>query len=463
MEIKANYKDILGVAMPLVLANLAGGVAQIVDTAFVNRIGEDALNGTVLGAMIWTFFSFILLGFSSYAQMLIARRVGAKKEKEIGSVIDHLLVLGLGLVILIVGLYFLMRNVGLPMMISDPAIIENTIAYLGVRMWSLPVAALTIFCAAFFAGIGRTVVITYCVLFFITANVFLDYGLIFGNLGFPRLEVHGAALATSIAETCGLLVYIFFLFRYALIKKYELLRFVKMNVKMAGTMALNSLPLVVQNLLGFVVSLIFFVMIEKMGAEQLRVSFLLRSVYLFLCIPIFSLGQAVNTIVSNILGQGKKEEMLSALLKSHYIGFGFSLFLCTIIFCFQHFFLSIYTSDPTEIEKAIPVLKTVLVATLIFSLSMVNLNAIIGIGDTKAVFFIGGISLTSNLLFAYYSIFVWQSPLTVVWMSEWVNWGIVFVLSSLYFVYWKAKIHMENKPDNLVETKKIITRKVPVG
>ena len=74
MELKASYKDILKIAAPLILANMISGVGQIIDTAFINRVGEKELNGTVIGGMVWMFFSFILMGVSSYVQRLIAKK-----------------------------------------------------------------------------------------------------------------------------------------------------------------------------------------------------------------------------------------------------------------------------------------------------------------------------------------------------------------------------------------------------
>lgn len=443
MKIKANYRNILVIAFPLVLANLAIGISQIVDTAFVNRLGENELNGTMLASMILLFYSFIWGGFSAYSQMLVARKIGEKKDKEIGKVMDHILVLGLALLLIILGLFFLTKNGGLQWMVKDNKIIEYAIIYLDVIAIGLPFFILNSFFVAFFSGLGRTYIVTYGVLISIVVNLILDYILIFGNFGFPELGVYGAALALIIAQMCTLLLYIFFIIKLGLIKKYILFKFKKIDTQLIKSIGSKSIPLVVQNLFYITATWLFFIMIEKRSGSDLRTSYIVRSLYLFISIPAMAVGKAANTIVSNLLGQGKKEHVLIAIFKSHQIGFGISLLLCALLFIFPQFFLNIYTNDTEEIAKAIPVLQTTLVSTLLLSVGMINMYAIIGIGDTKIISYVAGISFSSYLLFAYYSIFQWKSSITIVWLSEWVNWGLFMILSTSYLLFWKARVQKQ--------------------
>jgi putative MATE family efflux protein len=440
MKIKANYRNILVIAFPLVVANLAIGISQIVDTAFVNRLGENELNGTMLASMVLIFYSFIWGGFSEYSQMLVARKIGEKRYKEIGKVLDHILVLGLALLIIILGLFFLTKNGGLQWMVKSEKIIEYVIIYLDVIAIGLPFFILNSFFVAFFSGLGRTYIVTYGVLTTIVVNLVLDYILIFGNFGFSELGVYGAALGLIIAQMCTSLLYLFFIIKLGLIKKYALFKFKRIDPEFIKSIASKTFPLVVQNLFYITATWVFFIMIEKRGGSDLRTSYVVRSLYLFISIPAMAVGRAVNTIVSNLLGQGKKEHVLIAIFKSHQIGLGISLLLCLLLFIFPELFLNIYTNDIEEIAKAIPILQTILVSTLLFSISMINMYAIIGIGETKIISYVAGISFSSYLLFAYYSIFEWKSSITIVWLSEWVNWGLFMILSASYFLFWKVRV-----------------------
>ncbi|GAA3658401.1 MATE family efflux transporter [Flavivirga jejuensis] len=440
MKIKANYRNILVIAFPLILANLAVGISQIIDTAFVNRLGESELNGTMLASMALIFYSFIWGGFSEYSQMLVARKTGEKKYKEVGKILDHILLLGIVLLLFILGLFFLTKNGGLQWMVESEEIIENTIIYLDVIAVGLPFFILNSFFVAFFSGLGRTYIVTYGVLITIVVNLVLDYILIFGNFGFPELGVFGAALALIIAQMCTSILYICFIFKLGLIKKYALFKFKSIDVVFVKSITSKTFPLIVQNLFYITATWIFFIMIEKKGGSDLRTSYVVRSLYLFISIPAMAVGKAVNTIVSNLLGQGRKDHVLIAIFKSHQIGLGISLLLCVLLYIFPELFLNIYTNDTEEIAKAIPILQTILVSTLLFSVSMINMYAIIGIGETKIISYVAVISFSCYLLFAYYSIFEWKSSITIVWLSEWINWGLFTILSASYFLFWKIRV-----------------------
>jgi putative MATE family efflux protein len=439
MEIKANYKSILKIALPLILANLVGGIGQIIDTAFVNRIGENELNGTVIGAMVWMFFAFILLGFSSYVQRLIAKKIGEKKNKDVGEIIDNVVVLGLFLFLFIMIVFSIIRVKGLELMIKDPEIIKYAFVYLDVLIYSLPIAICVSFFSAFFSALGKTKVITYSVVTYIIVNLVLDYLLIFGNFGFPALGVYGSGLATVIALFFSALTYTYCAYKYKVVATYNLFTFKTLKTKTLFEIAKKSIPLVLQNLFHTLAYWIFFMMIEKMGSSELRVSLIIRSLYLFLCLPLFGLGRAINTIISNMIGRGDYENVYKAVIKSHQVSLGVSVLLCLLIFLIPELLLNIYTTDIALIQEAIPILKIVLVSIVLFSISTVNTNIIIATGETKFVFVIGVISVLSYLLFAYLSIFWWESSITVVWLSDWLNWSVFTLLSTGYLFTWKRK------------------------
>ena len=270
-------------------------------------------------------------------------------------------------------------------------------------------------------------------------NLILDYLLIFGNFGCPKLGVHGAALATVIALAVSCLTYLYHLLKERLIEKCNLFKFNSLSKGFLQGIVSKSIPLVLQNLLHTVAYWIFFIMIEKMGSGELRISLIIRSLYLFLCLPIFGLGRAINTVISNMMGRKDYENVYSAVIKSHQVSFAVSLLLCLFIFIMPETLLNIYTKDAALIKEALPILKVLLVSIVLFSISTVNTNIIIATGETKYVFIIGGISIVNYLLFAYLSIFWWKADITTVWLSDWVNWSVFTLLSSLYFFRWKKK------------------------
>jgi MATE family multidrug resistance protein len=199
---------------------------------------------------------------------------------------------------------------------------------------------------------------------------------------------------------------------------------------------LKSIPLVLQNIFNMLAYWIFFVMIEKMGSAELRVSLIVRSLYLFLCLPVFGLGRAVNTVVSNFIGRKDVGNVGVAIRKSHQIALVIGVILCALVYFFPTILLNIYTNDTELINDAIPILNVLIVSLFLFSVSTVNTNIIIATGKTNFVFITGVISIVGYLVFAYVSIFSWNEELPFIWLSDWVNWSIFTVMSSLYILLW---------------------------
>ena len=167
MELKATYKGILKIAKPLILANLVSGIGQIIDTAFINRVGEKELNGTVLAGMVWMFFTFISIGFSTYFQRNIANKIGAKRENEISKITDNTIVIYGVILFLILLFYMLLRFMGLSFMIQDQEIVAHAFSYLDILILFIPVLLSVNLSSAFFAAQGKTYVITQSVVVYI--------------------------------------------------------------------------------------------------------------------------------------------------------------------------------------------------------------------------------------------------------------------------------------------------------
>ena len=439
MELKATYKGILKIAKPLILANLVSGIGQIIDTAFINRVGEKELNGTVLAGMVWMFFTFISIGFSTYFQRNIANKIGAKREDEIPKITDNTIVIYGVILILILLFYMLLRFMGLSFMIQDQEIVAHAFSYLDILILFIPVLLCVNLSSAFFAAQGKTYVITQSVVVYIGANLILDYLLIFGNFGFPEWGVFGSGLATGLALIASFMNYIFYNYKHKVRQQYQLFSFQNINRNVIKEIVSKSIPLVLQNIFHMLSYWIFFVMIEKMGSMELRVSLIVRSLYLFLCLPIFGLGKAINTVVSNFLGKNDVHSAEIAIKKSHQISFIISLMLSALILFLPELLLRIYTNDIHLITQALPTLKVLAISILLFAISTVNTNIIIATGITKYVFLFSVISITGYLSFAYIAIFYWKLKLPSVWYSDWINWGIFTFLSTAFYIQWKKK------------------------
>jgi len=149
-------------------------------------------------------------------------------------------------------------------------------------------------------------------------------------------------------------------------------------------------------------------------------------------IPIWGLGSGVNTIVSNILGQKKVADVIPATIKSAHISFAISFVICAAIFLLPKTFLGFYSKEIADMHSAVMTLYVVLGAMLLFSVGAMTMHAVMGIGDTRTLLFMEMIAITMYVVYTYMAVFIWELTLPQIWMSEFVYWTIIPVLTIAY-------------------------------
>src|SRR4029079_2952240 len=178
---------------------------------------------------------------------------------------------------------------------------------------------------AFFIGIGNTKVTTWTTGVMVAVNIFFLSVLVFGNLGFPRMEIAGAGLASSLAEFSVTIVMIFYLFRKRFMHHYDLFHFTKTKFSLIWQMIRLSAPLVFQQLISIGSWWFFFLAIEHLGERSLAISNLIRSLYTMYGVPVWALASTTNSMTSNLLGQKKPEEVIPLIKKISVLSGSFAI------------------------------------------------------------------------------------------------------------------------------------------
>jgi putative MATE family efflux protein len=195
-----THKQIWGVSYPIMLGLLAQNIINITDTAFLGHVGEVELGGSALGGL-WYLAIFMLgYGFCSGAQILIGRRNGEGRQRDIAPYFTQGILFLVALAALIVVLTELWATDLLHAVIKSDRVFDATVTFVDWRIYGLFFAFPTVMFRAFFVGITHTRTLTVSALVMAVVNIGLDYLLIFGKLGFPALGLKGAAIASVIAE-----------------------------------------------------------------------------------------------------------------------------------------------------------------------------------------------------------------------------------------------------------------------
>jgi putative MATE family efflux protein len=421
---------------------LAQHIIIVVDTIFLGRVGEIELGASAIGGLFYVCLFILGFGFGTGNQILIGRRNGERNYGQIGVLFDHsIYFLGIMGLILLFATRLISSDV-LNAILDSENIYMASKKYLDIRIWGLIFAFMNMAFRAFYIGITYTKYLAITATLMAVINIVLDYVLIFGMFGFPQMGIEGAALASVIAEISAT---VFFLILTQLKidrTKYNLFRFPPLDFQIIRKIIDVAGFIMMQFFVSIISWFTFFMIIEKTGERNLAVSNILRSLYMIFTIPIFGLGSATSTIVSNLLGEGKPGQVLSVIYRISIISLFSIALIILLTYLFQWSIIGFYTTDDSLIEYTLGPLNVILGVLIFFALSIILFNGVAGTANTKISLIIEIIAMILYLSLAYYLAIVTQSSIEIIWATEYVYFFTLGILSFIYLKSgkWKSKV-----------------------
>jgi len=442
LQVEISNKQILKIALPISLAMLVPQINFVANTVFLSGLGETELGVAGITGVYYLVFAFVGNGLNSGLQALLARRAGENRPGEIGRLFSQsiwiavLFALGGILTTYLLAPYFLSA-------VLNSATVQNQATdFIKIRIWGLPFLYLFQMGNAMLVGTNNSRFMKYG--FFIQAvlNIFLDYSLIYGHFGFPRLGFNGAAVASLIAEASGLAIVYCIIFIKKFHRRFSLFSYLRFNGEVSGLIFRQSSPLVMQFVISISAWLLFYILIEHHGERKLAISNTMRNIFAVFGIFIWAFASTSNAMVSNIIGQGKKDHVIFLIKKIARLSFAFTASLCLVMNLFPEVFLALYGRDGGFISDAIPVMRTVTMGVLIMSVATVWLNGVTGTGNTKVNLAIEIITILLYTIYIYLVLKVWNMSLVWAWASEFLYWFVILALSFFYLRSgkWRNKV-----------------------
>jgi MATE family multidrug resistance protein len=200
-----GLREMLAIALPMVVSQACETVLIFSDRLFLSRLGSVPMSAAMAGGltsfMLMTFF----IGLTGYATALVAQYLGAGKKGHCGLVLSQAVLLALLATPLILAARPLAHGLFAVMDIPAQQLVQQKL-YFDILLYGAILVLLRNCLSSFFSGIGQTRVVMFSALTAMLVNVGANYVLIFGHLGFPALGIRGAAYGTLFGSLCGLLV-----------------------------------------------------------------------------------------------------------------------------------------------------------------------------------------------------------------------------------------------------------------
>ncbi len=432
MQQGISYKSIWTISYPIILGGIGQTIVNVTDTAFLGRVSEVALGASAIAGLFYVTVFMLGLGFSIGTQIIVARYDGEKNYKEIGKVLDHSLYFMLPLALVLFLFLKTLTHWLLSYFVKSPEVLQSSIIYIDNRCWGIIFAFVGLCIRAFYIGISNTRIVIYSTLISAISNFILNYILVFGKFGFAPMGIAGSALASSISEVISLLFVIAYTYATMDFEKYHLFQFSKFNGDRINRIFTVAAPSMFQTFIAVWSWFVFFLIVEKMGERPLAISNLIRNIYMILMIPLMGFSSATNTLVSNLIGQGRQSEVFEMIKKISILCFVCTLVITLLNLVNPRITLSIFTNDAGLVEATLGSLYVICGSLLLFSVTSVLLSSVSGSGNTMASLVIEGVTIIFYLLATWFAAQVLHLRIELVWCVEYVYFAFMGILSIWY-------------------------------
>jgi multidrug resistance protein, MATE family len=196
---RAELRDLLKLAIPVVLAEIGWMSMGIVDTLMVGPLGPQAIGAAGLGSGVFSAVGFFGMGLLLGLDTLVSHAFGARRIDECHRWLFH----GLALAVLIafpltVAVYVISRALAVAGL--HPEIAPLASSYLALVDISLPPLLMYGACRRYLQAIGFVAPVTFALISANLVNAFGNWVLIYGHFGLPAMGTDGAALATVVSR-----------------------------------------------------------------------------------------------------------------------------------------------------------------------------------------------------------------------------------------------------------------------
>lgn len=430
---EVSYKTIWRIAYPILISVLMEQLINLTDTAFLGHVGEVALGASALGGIFYVAVFIVGLGFSQGAQILMARRNGEGQYAQIGPIFYHGLFFLFALAVVLLFFIVVPGPLILHAIIATPAIADATDVYLRWRIFGMFSAYIAIMFRSFYVATTNTRTLTLNSVVMVTTNIVLDYLLIFGHLGLPRMGVAGAALASAIAETVSMVFFIIYTRLRTDYRKYRLHRLPSFRLSHLRHLLSISVWTMLQDFISLATWFIFFLAVEHLGQRELAVMNIIRNISSVTYMSVSALSATAMTLVSNLMGEGRNTAVRPMLLRTCTLGYGVLLPICLLFALFPDFILGIFTDSPSLLAEGRVPLFVMLAGYVVTVPAQIIFRAVSGTGATHIALLIESVTLVAYVGYIAVVIFHLRASLPVSWGAEYVYQVLVLVMSVLFF------------------------------
>ena len=385
-------------AVPMILEMLMESIFGIVDIFFVAKLGADAVAVVGLTESMLAIVFAISIGLSVSATATIARRTGENDPEGASKSAVHAIYLGAIVSVFLSAIGVVFAPQFLAALGASPAVIEMGTPFTRIMLGGNGAIVGLFLLNAIFRGAGDASIAMRVLFWANLLNIFLAPCFIYGpdifavlNLNvpawlveiwpFPRLNVTGAAVGTTIGRGVGVLLAASYL-----VRKNGRITLRRTHFQLDFTILKNlvkiAAPAVLQFTIGTASWSVLVRVVSGFGSEAIAGYVIGLRIIVFVLLPAAGLANAASTLVGQNLGAGKPERAQQSVWRAALINAVFLGAVGLLLLLFSRTIVGWFTTETAVLEYAASALHIVSYGFVFYAFGMVLEGAFNGAGDT---------------------------------------------------------------------------------
>ncbi len=425
-----KIREILRIGLPIMLGQACVIILAFADNIMIGWHSVDELAASSFVNNVMNLFILTELGFATGMTPMIGADNGTGNIKGIGITVKNGLmtngIIGGISIILLTIIYFCLDHFG-----QAPELMPYIKPYFAIIGISTLFALGFNVLKQFTDGICRPMISMTLLMIGNLLNIFGNWVLIYGKLGFPEMGLTGAGISTLVSRALILLVFIVFIFKSKKMNEYA--RAIKEALLSRGEMKTvfkMGYPVGIQMALESSTFTFAAVMAGWLGVIQLAAHQVVITISQLFFLMMQGLSFAVSILVSNAFGRKDLGSVREYARKGYFMTLGISATLSALLYCFRYQAAGIFTDSPEVSAMAVSLFFLLFAYQFGDGLQLCFANVLRGIQDVRPIMYA---AFVSYYLIAIPSAYVLGFKTSLGIHGIWLGFPIGLTLAGIFF------------------------------
>lgn len=352
----AFYKTVIRIALPVTLQTLLQSSFSVIDQLMIGKLGSNSIAAVGLGGKFASIYTVLLGAITMTAGIMISQYMGQKDEKEVSRSFcaNMLLALSLAIVFFMLCLFFSEQILWL--YTEDEETLKIAAGYLQIIALSyLPIALCNIL-STFLRCMEAAVFPLYASIAGAFFNTGINYLLIFGKAGFPKMGVKGAAMASVFSQVVTCVVIVVFFVAYCRNKNIKISFIWRFTGKRKTQFLRILCPIIICEFLWSLGENVYTAIYGNIGTKACAAMTLTIPVQILVINALSGLSQAAGIIIGKSLGAKEYDSAYRKAKKLMLYGLYGSCLLSFLLLIVGKYYVQIYQVEPEVKATAVKIL-----------------------------------------------------------------------------------------------------------